>query len=365
MIRKYFRWLYRPIKKIIRNYQTHDHILKDTMRLQELASNTKQDVARVYYLGITQHSNMGDMGQYYCIKKWICENYPEAELVMFEATTVVDKRFHFLDNFKKIFREQDLIVFQSGYTTTDLGGCHDEMHRMVIGKMPNAHILMMPQTVFFQKEKNKERTAKSYDKAKHMLFLARDMVSFETAKNMFPHGNVKVFPDIVTTLIGAFGFTNERKGICLCRRNDTEKFYPEVELISLKDRLSKLGHVTVTDTTINENFLQIRNKLQSSIDNEIEKLSCYKVVITDRYHGTIFSLAAGTPVVIIKTTDHKVVTGADWFKGIYDNYVYVAEDLEDAYNKAEKICQGFDYVQLKPYFKEHYYDKLRGYLELV
>ncbi len=365
MIRKYFGWFYRPIKKIIRNHQTHDYILKDTRRLQELACNNRQDVARIYYLGITQHSNMGDMGQHYCIKKWISENYPDAELIMFEATTVVDKRFHFLDDFKKIFRVQDLIVFQSGYTTTDLGGCHDEMHRIVIEKMPEARILMMPQTIFFQKEKNKERTAKSYDKARHMLFLARDMVSFEAAKNMFPHGNMRAFPDIVTTLIGTLSFTNERTGICLCRRNDTEKFYSEAELISLKDRLSKLGPVTVTDTTINENFLAIRNNLQSFIENEIEKLSRYKVVITDRYHGTIFSLVAGTPVIIIKTTDHKVVTGADWFKGIYDNYVYVAEDLDDAYNKAEKICQGFNYIQLKPYFKEQYYNKLRSYFEQV
>lgn len=52
-------------------------------------------------------------------------------------------------------------------------------------------------------------------------------------------------------------------------------------------------------------------------------MSHYKVVITDRYHGTIFSLIANTPVIIIKSTDHKVTTGADWFKGIYDDYVYV------------------------------------------
>ena len=67
------------------------------------------------------------------------------------------------------------------------------------------------------------------------------------------------------------------------------------------------------------------------------KIWIHFVTITDRYHGTIFSLCAGTPVIILKTTDHKVTTGADWFKGVYDDYVYVAKDLDDAYSLCQKV----------------------------
>lgn len=365
MIRKYLRWLYAPIMKMIRNRKSHDRILNDTLRLDELGRQLSESQHRVFYLGITQHSNLGDMGQHYCIKKWISKNYPASELIMFEVTTVIDRRFDFFKKLKAIFRPQDVIVFQSGYTTTDLGGYHDEMHRMVIENMPDAHILMMPQTIFFRKEKNRERTAKSYDMAQHMLFLARDMVSFEAAKRMFPHVTVKVFPDIVTTLIGSFDFNHERKGICLCRRNDSEKYYPEADIVALKDDLNKIEPVTVTDTTINENFMQIRNNLQSFIEREIERFSYFKVTITDRYHGTIFSLAAGTPVVIIKTTDHKVVTGADWFKGIYDDYVFVAKDLEDAKALAKNIISEQRTNKLEPYFNDNYYSKLKDYFQNV
>ena len=195
--------------------------------------------------------------------------------------------------------------------------------------------------------------------ASNMLFLARDTVSFETAKTMFTDVPVLAFPDIVTTLIGSYNFDNVREGICLCRRDDGEKFYSKGDLLNLEEKLKKIDKVTVTDTTIKENYLQIRSNLQAFIESEIEKLSHYRVVITDRYHGTIFSLAAGTPVIIIKTTDHKVVTGADWFKGIYDNYVYVATDLQDAYQRAIQICTSFDYQLLKPSMKQMYYDKLK------
>lgn len=358
-MKKYFRWLYRPLKKIYRDVKTHNYIKAETDRLGNLLNPSNGDVVRVFYLGITEHSNLGDMAQHFCIKNWIAENYPDAELVMFEATTVVDRRFGFIDLFKKVYRDIDIIVFQSGYTTSDLGGCHDEMHRLICSEIPKAHILMMPQTIYFQSEKNKERTAKLCGKAHNMLFLARDAVSYKTAKSMFANVNVVAYPDIVTTLIGKFQFDNNRKGICLCRRNDGEKYYSEEELQDLEKKLGKFETVTVTDTTINASYLQIRANLRNFIESEIEKLSHFKVVITDRYHGTIFSLAAGTPVIIIKTTDHKVVTGADWFHGIYDRYVYVAHDLDDAYNKVLEILSGFEYETLRPVMKKDYYDKLK------
>lgn len=363
-MKKYFRWLYSPIMKIIRNYKSYDRILADTQRLDSLANNPNNK-ARVFYLGITEHSNLGDMAQHYCIKKWISENYPNAELVMFEATTVVDKRFCFLKKLKSIYRHQDVIIFQSGYTTTDLGGYHNEMHRIVVEYMPEARILMMPQTIFFRRKKNRKRTAKSLDKAKHMLFLARDMVSFNFAQQMFPHVKSMAFPDIVTTLIGTFDFKSDRNGICLCRRNDSEKFYSEADIAALKIDLEKIAPVSITDTTIKENFLNIRSNLQKFIESEIERFSHFEVTITDRYHGTIFSLAAGTPVIIIKTTDHKVVTGADWFNGIYDDYVYVAKDLNDACNLTKMIISKELTHKMTPYFNTNYYSKLKEYFENI
>ena len=87
------------------------------------------------------------------------------------------------------------------------------------------------------------------------------------------------------------------------------------------------------------------------------------MTITDRYHGTIFSLCAGTPVIIIKTTDHKVTTGADWFKGVYDDYVFVASNLDDAYIIAKELLRKDCNYTLIPYFKTNYYDKLKSSFE--
>jgi exopolysaccharide biosynthesis predicted pyruvyltransferase EpsI len=86
-------------------------------------------------------------------------------------------------------------------------------------------------------------------------------------------------------------------------------------------------------------------------------------VITDRYHGTIFALAAGTPVVIIRTIDHKVITGADWFKGVYDDYVYMAQDLDDAFQIVSSIRKKNLNHCLQLVFATEYYDKLKSIFE--
>lgn len=272
---------------------------------------------------------------------------------------VCDERYGFINLFSKVYKSSDIIIFQSGYTTQDLGGNHDYMHRLIVQTLPDAHILMMPQTIFFKNDENRKRTAEILNKARNMLFLARDYNSYEQAKVMFPDIKVQAFPDIVTTLIGKYAYDFPRSGVCLCVRNDGEKFYSDEEINSLKNQLSEKVDVELTDTNINLATQLLRNDFKQQLENIIKKFSKFEAVITDRYHGTIFSLCAGTPVIIIKTTDHKVTTGADWFKGIYDDYVYVASDLANAYNiYMNKIHNIKRSHRLQPYFYDKYYAKL-------
>lgn len=355
IIRNIIRPIYGPIMRIIRERRKEACIKREVLLFKDFIEHDKSRKPRVFYLGIAAHSNLGDMAQYYCIHNWINVNYENYNLIEIEADTVVETRFGFIDLLKRHFKPQDIIIFQSGYTTQDLGGVHDLMHREIIKALPDARILMMPQTIFFKNPDNERRSSMIYNSASNMLFLARDKVSYDKAKEMMPDIRVKLYPDIVTSLIGKYDFSHKRHGICLCRRNDGEKFYTDLELDNLTDRLNELTDVKVGDTTLNVPSKKLRNERESYILKQIEEYSRYEVVITDRYHGTIFSLAAGTPVVIIKTNDHKVVTGADWFKGIYDDYIYVANDLDDAYQISCSILSKELSHKLLPIFYSKYY----------
>ena len=335
----------------------NEHYWKKQIRRLNQCDNSGKP--RIFYLGITARPNLGDMAQHYCIKKWIKEFFPEYELYLFESDVTLAFNCKFLYDLKRIITRKDFIVFQSGYTTQDLGGNHNEMHCRCIEIIPDASILMMPQTVFFRNHENELETGRRCDKAKSMLFLARDRISFEHAREMLPHVTVMLYPDIVTTLIGTRKFNSPRRGILICRRTDGEKLYSEDELGSLKNKLSVLDEVSIADTSIKVNARKLRSQIEVYLDRILEEYSGYKLIITDRYHGTIFSLIAGTPVIVLKTTDHKVVTGTDWFKGIYDDHVFLAKDLDDAESIAKQIYQKEMSYELAPYFKEHYYDLLK------
>lgn len=317
----------------------------------------------IFYIGIPAHSNLGDLAQGVCIRKWLKKHYPDTPVIEIETNALVNTEISLLNLLQKSYREGDFIVFQSGYTTTDLGGFADEMHREVMKILPKAKMLMMPQTIYFQNELNEKRTSKCYNNMINMLYLARDRISYEKALEMFPDIPVIQFPDIVTTLIGKHKFDYKRQGILFCCRDDTEQYYSDNEINKLMKKCSTLGKVVKTDTTKQGKISHLVSHAEEYIENEIDTYAHYRVIITDRYHGTILSLAAGTPVIIIRTTDHKVTTGVEWFNGVYDDYVFLAESLEDAYKIAKELYEKDFNHNLKPYFETKYYDKLPNLLE--
>ncbi len=337
------------------------YMKKETERLLHISSNPGQP--KIFYFGITEHSNLGDLAQYYCIRKWISKYYPHINCYEFESTTVVNTHFNFLDRLSKILNPDDIIIFQSGYTTQDFGGNHELMHRLVIDRFPDARIIMMPQTILFRTEEGKQLTSQSYNQDSNLLFLARDRVSYESACAMFPDVEVKQYPDIVTSLIGHYTYNYERNKVLFCCRNDGEKFYSDEEINRLRQKVSCLMPADMKDTTIKVDYKKIRNDLEYYIENEIKLYSHYKLLITDRYHGTIFSLVSNTPVIVLKTTDHKVTTGVEWFHGVYDDYVFLAESLEHAYQLAETILKNEYTYHLEPYFDREYYKKLKGVVD--
>lgn len=333
----------------------------------KLYNRTKRDIIkfheknRIYYLGVPVHNNLGDQAQGVCIRRWLKKHYPDREIVCVETNSLVNTKFSALKFLKKTYKPEDIIIFQSGYTTTDLGGYADEMHCKVIQALPNANFLMMPQTIFFEKEERKQNTSKVYSSAKNMLFLARDRVSFAMAQEMFTDIELMQYPDIVTTLIGQYDYCNERDGVLFCCRDDSEKYYTEEEISDLMNRCREFANVEITDTT--KASSDVAKNAEDYIMREIERYSKYKAIITDRYHGTIFSLVAGTPVIIIQTTDHKVTTGAEWFKGIYDEHVFLAGSLDEACEMCKKIYNSDRTHKLEPYFEKEYYDKLPAIFE--
>lgn len=318
---------------------------------------------RIWYFCVPTHSNLGDQAQACCIEKYFRKFF--SDHIVFKLS---NNAFDFYEEkilmiLKEKIKETDLIFFQSGYTFTGIHP-YENMHRKIVENFPYNKIVFLPQTVKFKNQKILENVQNFYGKYDNIYFFARDKISYDIYKSIFPeHRNVHCFPDIVTTEIGNYDFNNnERNGILLCVRNDVEKLYSFQEISLFKEKLQKIAKVSLSDTNseTKENSLK---EYWKKIEETIDDYAQYQVIITDRYQGTIFALIANTPVIILKTTDHKVVTGADWFEGVYEDYVYVVNDLEEASQVAQQIVTGFEYRKLPSYFKEKYYDRLKDIIE--
>ncbi len=308
------------------------------------------------------HPNLGDLAQTMCTLDWLHENYPDASVVELPSRDFYFGKGEVMSVLKGNVRPSDLIIFQSGYTMTGVHE-HELMREAVIDAFPDNRIVILPQTIFYQTKEWEAWAIITYKDRRNLLLLARDRISFETAKKLFGTTQMDLFPDIVTTLIGTRQYDGERNGVLFCVRDDWERLYSEKEMAALMQSVGQYSHVDQTDTTVRVPDAEDREAVRTLIDETIEKYSKYQLIVTDRYHGTIFSLIAGTPVVILKTTDHKVVTGAEWFAPCMADYVVVAETLADAENLIPRMLEQPRKAIEGAYFKENYYDHLKSLIE--
>lgn len=317
----------------------------------------------IFLFGSPGHGNMGDQAQTYCIQKWLEKNYPRYGLKIYTLCQSTEKTFSLL---RRFIRKNDMLICHSGYHITDL---YDErLPYMELAKRFKDHrIIVFPQTVFFNDKSKLQENAEVFNNHGNLLLMCRDEVSYKAAQQYFTSCKLLLMPDIVTSLIGTYDYTKIRKGVLFCIRNDKEAFYPKKDLDSLKERFEASNIMThVTDTTLQLDTHYIIQNREKRLLELFEEYSRYQVVITDRYHGTIFSLIACTPVVVIGSTDHKLSSGVKWFPEEFSEYVSFANSLDEAYLKATDVIARQKSVPALPsYFKVNYYDRLKQRIEEV
>lgn len=323
------------------------------------------DIPHIFFCGVCETSNMGDMAQTYCTYEWLKKNYPGYQILECKTTFLYDySDKKMIRLMKDKMRDDDIIFFQSGYNTHDLGGREDLMHQLIMTEFPKTEMIMLPQTVYFKSEARREQAARVYNGHHKLLFFARDPVSEQYARNMFPDIHVELYPDIVTSLIGRFPIKeNKREGIWLCRRNDVEQFYKEEDYARFTEVLSKWDQVTVGDTIVTASPKEIRENLLKAVGDMVNTFAKYRLIVTDKYHGLIFSLVSNTPVIVLRTKDHKVTSGYEWFCRIFPDRVFFASDEDELIARVDEVLKKPHYNRLDDYFAREYYDKMKEHIE--
>lgn len=323
-----------------------------------------------YVFMIAMHNNAGDLAQTVCIDEWIRQNY--FGIVINVAWTAPEWE----SDLKKIcgnIKENDRIFIQSGYNITDIA---DEFaaptvfssHRIILESLPNHRIVFFPQSVAYKSLEKWKEIEKMYSKHCQVVFLSRDKVSFEYARALLPRARHLCYPDIVTSWIGTFTFSKPSSDILLCLRTGPESMISEVSRNELLRRLNGIGMADTTDTDVDCGAFYYRKHRKKAVLEKIRQFSEYKVIVTDRFHGVIFSLIASRPVVVLKTAGHKVKAMLDWFPESFKEYVYFIENPNDidavCYVTAKLVHRKTEALS-NTYFQDEFYKKLKDEMELV
>lgn len=309
----------------------------------------------IYLFGSPNHSNLGDQAQTYCIELWCREHFPNYKLFVFQEFS--RHEYIYLRILRYTIRQRDIIICHSGYHMTDLWPLY-KIYLAVIKRFPDFPVTVFPQTINFTDKDNAKKIAEVFESHSDCTLLCRDSVSFTLAQDLFRKTKLILFPDIVTLLIGSRHYSHERDGVVFCMRNDKEAYYTREDIDSLRSRF--VGVKTVlTDTTLSVSAKKIIANRAKVLETIFDDYAHFQVMITDRYHGVIFSIIAGTPVVVVKSADHKLSSGVDWFpKNLFAEYISFANDLNEAYQVAMKMLENPPMASIPPYFKTKYYDQL-------
>lgn len=324
---------------------------KMTSEIEKINSNTRN----IFVLTAPSHSNLGDQAQSYCIEMILKRNYPDSNIFIYSELSIVKNFYELLYIIRQWIKAEDRIFLHSGYRLSNLHKMSEYIVEMMITVFEKRKLVFLPQTLNYTDDLTESRISKMMNE--NITVMCRDIISCEKAEQLFKKSKIALYPDVVTTLIGKYDFNHERNGILLVLRkfNDGESLLSESEADDLFESLNSLENTDVTDTTISENWEVVEKNRKYYIEKEISKYAKHKLVITNRYHGAIFSLIANTPVIILPTKDHKVTAGLTWFnKAKYEQF-YLCANKSQICNMAKKILECDKNYKNPPFFYENFY----------
>ena len=302
----------------------------------------------IFLLGTPWYGNLGDhaitLGEHYVLKK--C--FPEHILIDIPYNLYNIKWMNF---FHITIPKTDILFLQGGGNLGSLYPWEEQFHRNIVAKYINNKIIVMPVSIFFQNNDfGKDQLRKSidvYNKHPNLTIISRDENSYSFAKKYFNKVNNILAPDIVTSLDGILGEDiNKRRGVQFFLRRDIEKILSDDIIEKIKGYLNNNNiYFNISDTTVPYEVREDTRKKE--VFDKLNMAHNAKLVITDRYHGLIFSVITHTPVIVFKSFDTKISSGIKWFNDLPWVHYINSNNVKEVFSLINQYCKNEIYNSSK------------------
>lgn len=311
--------------------------------------------------GTPLHGNLGDHA--IALAEYQLLNEIDKNKTIFEIPSDVIKKHIWC--LKKIIKNSTILIHGGGFMGS-LWLEEELMMRNLLITFPENHIIILPQTIYFEDDERGRRIFREdqeiYANHHYLQICTREKKSYELAQLMIKKENVHLIPDMVPYLQLDGNKTKEKAGAVLCLRNDKEKILTKDKEAELLNLLKKYfdNQIDETDTVVP--YFISPNEREKEVRQKIDEFSKYRLVITDRLHGMVFSAIAGTPCITISNCNYKVKGVYEWIQN--NSYIRFVEDFDEI----EGVIQDLLSYQNVKYDNEclnGYYEELKELIRNV
>lgn len=263
--------------------------------------------------------NLGDHAQVIGIRKWLKDFFPDYTFVEYDKEEVI----RWMSVIARGIQEKDLILLQSGGNLGDLGIWSETARRTAIQALPDNRIVVLPQTVWFtdteEGRKEWQTTRSIYNQHPNLMVCARDEESLRRARELFPNCQLGLKPDFVLYLYdslyvqGILAEKVDRNGALLVLRQDPESVLEEEQQKAIENIIRSLSDSYSRYNTVIERDVP-REARDDIVGESLRLFARHDIVITDRFHGLIFSVIMRTPCIVLENASHKIAASEGWFK---------------------------------------------------
>lgn len=306
--------------------------LKIFIHIPKRKKETKLRTQGVFYLIDTPlYGNLGDQLIAVSESKLLAHFFPKKKVIEITHSWLMeDLEICGLKEFFSMVKDDDIIFFNGGGNFGNRYGGSELIRRKIIGTLKNNKIIHFGQTIYYTPDetgnKEKEITSKILGDNPNFKFIARESVTKQIAQDMFNVDNILCYPDTATFLFSRFSPYEKfnRDGVFLCLRNDKEKYYSNEQTELLQKHLEDNYKVTCGDTHIGRGVAV--EEREKEIRMFMDNIAHHKIMVTDKFHGVILSILSNTPCIALRSHDHKIVEGIQWYKNM--DFVYYADSIE-------------------------------------
>ena len=294
----------------------------------DVTVNEYRQRKKALMLGTAEHNNIGDAAITVAEQKILREQFPDYFQVEISTYELKDKYTYL----KAICNEDDIFFINGGGNLGSLYPPEEELHRRIVADFPNNKIVIFPQTIDFESSavgiQQLEISARVYNAHEDLTLFVRGKQSLNFARRHFPNVRVILMPDAVFCLQRDYHF--KRSGALLCLREDKEGILSRGDIEQIKDRVIIAVGVANLEQTTNIAKEEIpRNIRNAVVDEELRRFASHSLVVTDRLHGMIFAAITGTPCVVYRSFDQKIIEFYEAFFADSNAVFYISGDLNE------------------------------------